>query len=104
MVLIFSTSYARLGCSPFTTMASTLNFHASPHYKESNSGFGVILWFDKFFNHTTCSQSQFWLVNYCIFLKPKQEILTIFKAAEVKYFKTIKHFKTKDTLNLVWFW
>ena len=51
------TTFARLGCSPFTTMGSTLNFYVNGHYDDADSGFGVISWFERFFNPTKCTMS-----------------------------------------------
>jgi len=85
MVPNLGTSYARLGFSPFTTMASTLDFYVSPHFDETDSGYGVIAWFERFFNPSICRRSLFRYIDYGIFIKPKQGTITIFKPAEVKH-------------------
>jgi len=85
MVPNLDTSYARLGSSPFTTMASTLNFFVSSHYDETNNEFGIIAWFDKYFNPSTCRRSLFRLIDYGLFIRPKQGTLMIFKLAKVKH-------------------
>jgi len=100
MVPNLGTSYVRLGSSPFTTMASTLNFFVISHYDETDSGLGIIAWFDKYFNPSTCRRSLFRLIDYGLFIRPKQRTLMIFKPTKVKH-QTFKHLETKDMINLV---
>jgi hypothetical protein len=68
------TTFARLGVLPFTTVATVLIFHILGHYDESYSGFGVISWFERFFNFFTCNRSQFRFVEYGFFFWPTQGI------------------------------
>lgn len=85
MVPFMGTSYARLGNSPFTTMGTTLNFYVSPHCDETDSGFSPIAWFERFFNPSTCRQAVFRLVDFGLFIKPKQGTLLIFKTSTIKH-------------------
>ena len=79
------TYFARLESTPFTTMESILNFHVSSHTDDTDSGFGVVCWFDKFFNRIKCKRSQFRLLDYGLFFKPQQGTLTLFKFIEVHH-------------------
>ena len=67
------------GCFINNSKMCNLN-NASSH---TDSGYGVICWFEKFFNRIKCRRSQFGLLNYGLFFKPQQGTLTLFKTAEV---------------------
>jgi len=50
----------------------------SSHYDETDSGFGIIAQFDKYFNPSICRQSLFRLIDYGLFIRPKQGTLNDF--------------------------